>query len=202
MSVVLRSILVLSVVMALGQPASAATRFRAIITHDQEISNPPVPFQGTSGIGWFVLSDDMTSLSYDIQLFGLDLDGLQTPAVDDNVTRTHFHAAPTGANGGIVYGQIDGNVALRNDLDDLVVGPMAGTLSGVWDGLEGNNTTLAAQLPNLLAGNLYFNVHTSDHAGGEIRGQILYVPEPATWLGLAVAIGGCWLVRRQRLQVS
>jgi len=50
--------------------------------------------------------------------------------------------------------------------------PATARITGVWDNAEGNGTTLAAQLANLLAGNLYFNVHTNDHGGGEIRGQV------------------------------
>jgi hypothetical protein len=69
---------------------------------------------------------------------------------------------------------------LRNDLDDLVVDSFFSRITGVWDNAEGNGTTLGAELANLLAGNLYFNVHTSDHGGGEVRGQIKLVPEPAT----------------------
>jgi hypothetical protein len=36
------------------------------------------------------------------------------------------------------------------------------------------------QLPNILAGNSYINFHTMQFPGGEIRGQILQVPEPST----------------------
>ena len=87
------------VLLSVANPATAVTRFYANLTHDQEVSNPPVPEQGSSGIGFFELNDAMTALSYDIQLFGLDLDGLQTPGnMNDNVTRTHFHAAPAGSN--------------------------------------------------------------------------------------------------------
>ena len=67
--------------------------------------------------------------------------------------------------------------------------PVTGRITGVWDNAEGNGTTLQAQLANLLAGNLYFNVHTADHGGGEIRGQVLPVPEPST-----VALFGCGIV--------
>jgi hypothetical protein len=48
----------------------------------------------------------------------------------------------------------------------------------------------------LLAGNLYFNVHTSDHGGGEIRGQILLIPEPTT-----VALLACGLIGMARARV-
>jgi uncharacterized protein (TIGR03382 family) len=178
--------------------AGAATVFQAVISHTQEV--PAIPDEGSSGVGTFVLNDEQTALSYDIQLFGLDLDGNQTPGdPNDNVTRTHFHAAAAGANGGIVFGQIDGNAALRNDLDDLVVDAVAGRITGVWDGTEGNATTLAEQLSNLLNAGLYFNVHTSDHGGGEIRGQLVLVPEPASaslcLLGVASL---AWLSRARR----
>jgi hypothetical protein len=191
--------MVAGVVLSVAKPATAVTKFYANITHDQEVSNPPVPAQGSSGIGYFELNDAMTALSYDVQLFGLDLDGLQTPGnPNDNVTRTHFHAAIAGQNGGIVHGQIDGNAALRNNPDDLVVNPVTGRITGVWDGIEGNNTTLAAQLNNLLNGGLYFNVHTSDHAGGEVRGQVLLVPEPTSLIlccGFAVI---SWAISKRK----
>jgi hypothetical protein len=181
-------------------PAAAVTKFYANITHDQEVSNPPVPEQGSSGIGYFELNDTQTALSYDIQLFGLDLDGLQTPGnVNDNVTRTHFHAAPPLSNGGIVFGQIDTvNAAFINDLDDLVVNAATGRITGVWDGNEGSGTTLALQLNNLLNGGLYFNVHTADHGGGEIRGQVLLVPEPSSLLLCCGLAGFVWAIGNRK----
>jgi CHRD domain len=174
-------------------PAEAATQFQAIIENEQEVANPLVPEQGTGGIGFFELNDAMNALSYDITLFGLDIDGFQTPGnANDNANRFHIHAAPAGSNGGIVFGMKDPN----HDVDDLVINPATGRITGVWDGLEGNGTTLAAQLANLFANGLYFNVHTTDYPGGEVRGQIRLIPEPATWgislLGLALlSIANC-----------
>jgi hypothetical protein len=79
---------------------------------------------------------------------------------------------------------------------------VGGTFSGKWDAPEGNNTTLAAQLPNVLGGLAYLNFHTTGFPGGEIRGQILRVPEPATLMLLVItAVGlfgyrGAWKLRR------
>jgi len=50
-------------------------------------------------------------------------------------------------------------------------GGVGGTFSGKWDAPEGNNTTLAAQLPNIRAGHAYINFHTTQFGGGEIRGN-------------------------------
>ena len=187
---------------------ASVRNYTATITHDQEPGG--VPDEGSSGTGSFTLNDDNPSapfLTYSIQLVGLDLDGNQTPAnANDNVQRTHFHAAAFGINGGIVFGQIDvGQPSLRNDLDDLVVNPVAGTITGVWDNNEGNGTTLAAQIAagvfNVDAQNrtgLYFNVHTPDHTGGEIRGQLILVPEPASFAALALTAPLFAASRRRR----
>jgi hypothetical protein len=177
---------------AAAQPAQAVTRFRAIIENEQEVASPPVPEQGSGGMGIFELNDAMTALSYDVTLFGLDIDGLQTPSnPNDNASRFHIHAAPAGANGGIVFGMKDPN----HDTDDLVINPATGRITGVWDGTEGNGTTLAAQLTNLMANGLYFNVHTPDHTGGEIRGQLIFIPEPAA---PTLCLLGCLPVLRLR----
>jgi hypothetical protein len=196
MSTKLATATLCAIALVYAESAEAVTKFRATITSDQEVANPPVPFQGTSGMGVFELNDAMNALSYDITLVGLDIDGLQTPAnANDNAARFHFHAAPAGNNGGIVFGMKDPN----HDLDDLVINPVTGRITGVWDGVEGNGTTLTAQLTNLFANGLYFNVHTTDHAGGEIRGQLILVPEPAAAiLCLAGWIPVAGLLRRRR----
>lgn len=60
-----------------------------------------------------------------------------------------------------------------------------------------------ALLTGLNGGLAYFNVHTGRFPGGEIRGQLTAVPEPASW---ALMIGGLGLVgaaiRRRRLSVG
>jgi hypothetical protein len=66
-----------------------------------------------------------------------------------------------------------------------------------------NGGTLAAAeaaLATALAeGKAYLNIHTSFRTGGEIRGFLVAVPEPAsvTMVG-AVLVGGCALLRRRR----
>ncbi len=82
---------VMAAAMAAANSAQAAMTFKAMLTNDQEVSSPPIPNEGSSGIGTFVLNDSQTQLSYDVTLTGLDIDGLQTPGnANDNVTRSPF----------------------------------------------------------------------------------------------------------------
>ena len=122
------------------------------------------------GLASLVLNSAQDALEYTIALMGLDLDGQQTPSdPSDDVTAMHFHAAPPGSNGMVVFGLISPN----HDADDLVVDAVAGTLTGVWENTDTN--PLSGQLANLLASNLYLNVHTVTFPGGAIRGQVQLV---------------------------
>ena len=80
------------------------------------------------------------------------------------VTNMHFHLGAPGVPGGVELG---------------IAGPWTSPEVGTGIGLS------ATQETNLLAGNWYVNVHTSDFPGGEIRGQVLVTPIPvpaAIWL--------------------
>jgi hypothetical protein len=63
-----------------------------------------------------------------------------------------------------------------------------------------NGGTVAAAEPiflaGLLAGNTYFNIHTSTFPGGEIRANLAPTPEPGTFLLVALAASGLALKRR------
>ena len=67
-------------------------------------------------------------------------------------TVMHIHRAPAGANGPIVF-----------DMGDPAVLPVVAT----WTSMT------AGDIADLLAGNLYINIHTAGRPAGEIRGQIL-----------------------------
>lgn len=155
-----------------------------------------------SGVATLMLSDDHASLSYFIDIDGLDFGGL-TATTDDDVIGLHIHNAPAGSNGPIVFGQLGSsllgaalNPALTDDADDLVIDAANGTVSGVWEATD--NPALTAAMVDLLNGQgLYFNVHTNAFRGGAIRGQIVPVPEPAAATAMALAVCGVAASRRR-----
>jgi hypothetical protein len=173
--------------------ARAAYHFQAFLDGSQETT--PTPSAAT-GLASLILNDAQDRLWITLSLTLLDLDGNQTPGnPDDDVTGLHIHNAPPGTNGGVVFGFINPN----NDTNgDLVIDAAAGTVTSAWDLSEGNSTTLSAQLPDLFAGNLYFNVHTPAYPPGEIRGQIaLPVPAAAALIPLGLVPLAAVTRRRQ-----
>ncbi len=73
-------------------------------------------------------------------------DGLTGPA-----TMAHFHGpAPIGKNAGVMV-------------------PITGALTSP---INGSATLTEDQAKSLEAGDVYFNIHTAENKGGEIRGQV------------------------------
>ena len=207
----MRRILVASALICLATPASAQTTFTANLTNSQEVTQPIVPTTSTGaprptsfGTGLFVLNDAQTALTYTIDVFNIDVTGTQTADANDNLVAAHIHApAAPGANAGVVFGFF-GAPFNDNNPNDFILTPfggggVGGTFTGTWNAPEGNNTTLALQLANLFNGLAYANFHTVQFGGGEIRGQIVPVPEPATWAMMLLGFGAIGVaIRRKR----
>ncbi|HEX7177208.1 MAG TPA: TIGR03118 family protein [Pyrinomonadaceae bacterium] len=167
----------------LASAGLSPSNFVVNLTNAQE--NPPAnPTTSTGafrprsfGTATFSFNNAQTALTVTATVNNIDFTGTQTADNNDNLTNAHIHASATvtpTTNGGVVWGFI-GTPFNDNNPNDAVVTPfgsgVGGAFSGKWDAPEGNNTTLAAQLANLLEGRAYINFHTVQFAGGEIRGN-------------------------------
>ncbi len=150
---------VLLAVPVVATPVAAAdTNFVAHLTGDEEV--PPVASLA-QGQAIFQLSKDGTEIEY--RIIGANI---------ENVLMAHIHLAPPGVNGPIVAwlypsappavlipGKFNGVLAEGTITAASLVGPLAGhPLSDLVAAIE--------------AGNTYANIHTVQHPGGKIRGQI------------------------------
>lgn len=189
--------------------AGAVTVLTANLTNGQETPLPTLTTAGgeprpvSFGTATFTLNDASTALSFSATINNIDVTGSQTADANDNLVNAHIHASATGGTPTfpVVWGFFG---APDNDIapSDLVVTPFSsgvgGTFTSTWDLNEGNNTTLTAQIPNLLAGRSYINFHTVQNAPGEIRGQLLPIPEPSTYALLGIGLATVFGMTRRR----
>jgi hypothetical protein len=105
----------------------------------------------------------------------------------------HIHGpAAAGASTGVLY-PLFPTMTLNPD-------NKSGTINGSQTLISGQNGfDIPTQINQLNSGLWYFNIHTSTFSGGEIRGQILPVPEPSTWALMGFgAFGLLWRLRRNK----
>lgn len=161
-----------------------STAFRAVLEGTQEV---PPNNSTASGLGTVIFDDTEVAASYTFRIEGVDYgpvtDGsAQTPSPLDDVTSTHFHNQVRGMNGPVVFGQI--NPFQDNDDLDIALNPDGSwTVSGQWETTDPASvsiTNFADEFGTASVGSeipIYFNVHTNQFPGGEIRGQLIAIAD-------------------------
>lgn len=140
---------------------------------------------GRTGDGIFLLT-----LTENVMTITGDFSGLSGVTVN-----AHIHGpSGIGMNSGVLY-ELLNQITLGADNKSGSINTTIPLIANP------NNTTfdIPAQIEQLNSGLWYFNVHSSTFPGGEIRGQILAVPEPSTIALSAVGFAGLliWQLRRR-----
>lgn len=156
-----RSVVVLIVLALLGGVAPATAQspenFRAHLSGDEEVPEVDTDAQGE---GVFQLSRDGEELSFRVNAANLE-----------GAIMAHLHVGERGENGPVGVWirpeeppphdpiDVDGVYATGSVTEDDFVGPLEGE-------------SMEDLIREIEEGRIYLNVHTQEHRGGEIRGQL------------------------------
>jgi hypothetical protein len=119
------------------------------------------PSVDTSATGYavFTISDDGQSLEFELGVEGAE-----------NVVAAHIHLGQPGEDGPVIVPLFSGGPTSDDGI--LAMGTL--TSADFVNDLEGSS--MADLLTEMLSGNTYVNVHTTQNPMGEIRGQVLLTP--------------------------
>jgi hypothetical protein len=117
---------------------------------------------------------DIVSVSADLKAAsevppnGSSANGQFTGSFDTSTRELHYHAVYADLTGPATMAHIHGPAPVGKNASVVFPVPMDKLASPIMDTL----TLTSEQAKQLMAGSYYFNVHTAQHPGGEIRGQI------------------------------
>lgn len=135
-----------------GDASGNTVVFSATITATQEIPTPEADTPATAiGSGSLLYNADEGTLQFAFAYRGLS----------DAAAAAHFHNGASGSTGPVVQ-------TICGGPEPAIVGDCPGAsgfLQGTWEIPED-------MVEALMAGDLYFNIHTPLNGAGEIRGQI------------------------------
>ena len=183
---------VFAVLMFFGVAKADQLIFTTTMTGAQEV--PPT---GSPGIGSALVTIDTVT---NLMTVNVSFAGLLSPTTIAHIhccagpggiaipatTVPSFPGFPVGVTTGTYLQTFD--LTLASTYNPAFITASGGTVAGAQ----------AAFTTGLLAGQAYFNIHTVQFPGGEIRGQLQAVPEPATLLLLSSGVAGVIGVLRKR----
>ena len=191
--------LLLASIVSAAMLAAAGSAQATIFLYRADLTQAEVTPTGSPGTGIaFVTIDDVANTMRVVVAFG----GLLSPT-----TASHIHCCTTVP--------LTGSASVATTVPTFAGFPL-GVTTGAYDMtfdllslstynpafVTANGGTAAGAMATLLSGlasqRSYLNIHTTLFSGGEIRGFLTAVPEPAEWALLLIGFGGVGVALRRR----